>query len=100
MLMPLCCVVIPPFHDTVDKAISYLAEEGLVGVADFFVSSKWDLPLRQMPWARRFFWRCAFPSQLCILLVCLHFLRCIVWLQACRARWVAMNLMQRIVVIY
>ena len=51
--------VIPPFHDTVDKAATYLADEGLVGVADFFVSGKWDLPLRQMPWARRFFWRCA-----------------------------------------
>ena len=55
--------VIPAFHDTVDKAMSYLAEEGLIGIADFYVSSKWDLPLRQMPWSRRFFWRCAFPAQ-------------------------------------
>lgn len=53
--------VIPPFHDTVTQAMTYLADEGLVGIADFFVSGKWDLPLRQMPWARRFFWRCAAP---------------------------------------
>lgn len=52
--------MIPPFHAAVDRAISYLdREEGLLGVTDFFVSSKYDLPLRQMPWARRFFWRCA-----------------------------------------
>jgi hypothetical protein len=54
--------VIPPFHDTIDKAVSYLADEGLMGVADFYVSSKWDLPLRQMPWIRRFFWRYALPA--------------------------------------
>jgi hypothetical protein len=29
-----------------------------MGVADFFVSSKYDLPMRQMSWLRRFFWRC------------------------------------------
>lgn len=55
--------VIPPFNDTVDKAMTYLADEGLVGVADFFVSGKWDLPLRQMSWGRRFFWRCATSSS-------------------------------------
>ena len=50
--------VIPPFHAAVDRAVSYLDKnEGLLGVADFFVSSKYDLPLRQMPWLRRFFWR-------------------------------------------
>ncbi len=51
--------VIPPFHAAVDRAVSYLDKnEGLLGVADFYVSSKYDLPLRQMPWMRRFFWRC------------------------------------------
>lgn len=50
--------VIPPFHSAVDKAISYLDPvDGLLGVADFFVSGKHDLPLRQMHPARRFFWR-------------------------------------------
>lgn len=60
-ILTCCCIaaVIPPFNDTVDKAMTYLADEGLVGVADFFVSGKWDLPLRQMSWGRRFFWRCA-----------------------------------------
>jgi hypothetical protein len=58
----LAVAVIPPFHDTIDKAVSYLADEGLVGVADFYVSAKWDLPLRQMPWIRRFFWRYAVPA--------------------------------------
>ena len=51
--------VIPPFHSAVDRAISYLDPvQGLLGVTDFFVSAKYDLPLRQMIWARRFFWRC------------------------------------------
>ena len=52
--------VIPPFHSAVDRAISYLDPvHGLLGVADFYVPSKYDLPLRQMSWLRRFFWRCA-----------------------------------------
>ena len=50
--------VIPPFHAAVDKAVAYLDPvDGLLGVADFFVSGKHDLPLRQMNHARRFFWR-------------------------------------------
>lgn len=50
--------VIPPFHAAVDKAISYLhPTNGLLGVADFFVSGKHDLPMRQMNPLRRFFWR-------------------------------------------
>ena len=54
-----CDAVIPPFHAAVDQAITYLhPTEGLLGCCDFFVSSKFDLPLRQMPWLRRFFWRC------------------------------------------
>jgi len=51
--------VIPPFHNAVDAACSYLSEDGFMGVADFYVSGKYDLPMRQMPWLRRFFWRCA-----------------------------------------
>ena len=52
--------MIPPFHSAVDQAITYLDPvRGLVGVTDFYVSAKFDLPLRQMSWARRFFWRCA-----------------------------------------
>ncbi len=50
--------VIPPFHNAVDNAISMLAADGFLGVTDFFVSGKYDLPMRQMSWARRFFWRC------------------------------------------
>ncbi len=52
--------MIPPFHNVIDQAISYLSTEGLMGVADFFVSGKYDLPMRQMPWSRRFFWRYAY----------------------------------------
>ncbi|KAL4451296.1 hypothetical protein ABPG77_009368 [Micractinium sp. CCAP 211/92] len=56
--------MIPPFHAAVDRAISYLdREEGLLGVCDFFTSSKYDLPLRQMSWARRFFWRSVFDTD-------------------------------------
>jgi len=51
--------VIPPFHNAVDAACSYLTNDGYLGVADFYVSSKYDLPMRQMPWLRRFFWRWA-----------------------------------------
>lgn len=50
--------MIPPFHSAVDRAISYLDPvQGLLGVTDFYVSAKYDLPLRQMSWYRRFFWR-------------------------------------------
>lgn len=52
--------MIPPFHAAIDRACTYLDRDGFMGVADFFVSSKYDLPMRQMPWARRFFWRCIF----------------------------------------
>lgn len=52
--------MIPPFHTAVDRAITYLDPvHGLLGVTDFFVPSRYDLPLRQMSWIRRFFWRCA-----------------------------------------
>ena len=57
--------MIPPFHSAVDTAISYLDPKvGLLGVADFYVPSKYDLPLRQMTWLRRFFWRYACPAAL------------------------------------
>jgi betaine lipid synthase len=49
--------VIPPFHNAIDNAISMLSPDGFLGVTDFFVSSKYDLPMRQMSWFRRFFWR-------------------------------------------
>lgn len=40
-LRPVPAAVIPPFHAAVDRAISYLdREEGLLGVCDFFTSSK------------------------------------------------------------
>eukprot|EP00884_Botryococcus_braunii_P001650 jgi/Botrbrau1/11486/Bobra.0360s0013.1 len=53
--------MIPPFHSAVDQALSYLdSADGLIGVADFYVPSRYDLPLRQMSWLRRFFWRSTF----------------------------------------
>ena len=52
--------MIPPFVDAVDNAVGMLAPDGLVGVCDFFVSARYDVPMRQMPWARRFFWRSVF----------------------------------------
>lgn len=56
--------MIPPFHAAVDRAVSYLDKDtGLLGVADFFTSSRFDLPLRQMSWARRFFWRAVFDTD-------------------------------------
>jgi betaine lipid synthase len=56
--------VIPPFLQAVDQACSYLHPDGIMGVADFFVSSKYDLPMRQMSWLRRFFWRCVLHTGL------------------------------------
>jgi betaine lipid synthase len=54
--------MIPPFHAAVDQAISYLhPETGLLGVADFFVSNKFDhLPLRQHSYLKRIFWQSIF----------------------------------------
>jgi len=61
-LVILCGAVIPPFHSAVDKAVAYLDPvDGLLGVADFFVSGKHDLPMRQMNPLRRFFWRSPRP---------------------------------------
>mmetsp|Transcript_21887 Transcript_21887/g.60757 ORF Transcript_21887/g.60757 Transcript_21887/m.60757 type:complete len:700 (-) Transcript_21887:282-2381(-) len=52
--------MIPPFHSAIDAACSYLDPNGFMAVTDFFVSSKHDLPLRQMGWMKRFFWRATF----------------------------------------
>ena len=49
--------MIPPFIAAIDNGIGMLRDDGIFGIADFYVSSKFDLPLRQMSWARRFFWR-------------------------------------------
>jgi hypothetical protein len=59
-----CRSMIPPFHAAVDRAVSYLDQDkGLMGVCDFFTSGRYDLPLRQMSWARRFFWRSIFDTD-------------------------------------
>ena len=52
--------MIPPFHSAVDAACSYLDPNGYMAVTDFYVSAKHDLPLRQMNWMKRFFWRATF----------------------------------------
>eukprot|EP00245_Coleochaete_scutata_P005726 TRINITY_DN1951_c0_g1_i1.p1 TRINITY_DN1951_c0_g1~~TRINITY_DN1951_c0_g1_i1.p1 ORF type:complete len:664 (-),score=144.25 TRINITY_DN1951_c0_g1_i1:680-2671(-) len=52
--------MIPPFMEAVDKAISYLDQDGVFGVADFYTSSKFDLPNRQHTYAERIFWRSIF----------------------------------------
>ncbi|CAI5471037.1 unnamed protein product [Closterium sp. Yama58-4] len=52
--------MIPPFMDAVDAAISYLEEDGIVGVTDFYASAKFDLPNRQMNYQERWFWRACF----------------------------------------
>jgi betaine lipid synthase len=52
--------MIPPFHDAVDNAVSQLSSDGLMAMTDFYVSGKYDTPMRQMHWARRFFWRATF----------------------------------------
>ncbi|GBG71329.1 hypothetical protein CBR_g8751 [Chara braunii] len=53
--------MIPPFMKAVDKALSYLDQkEGLLGVADFYTSSKYDLRPRQHGMMTRWFWRIIF----------------------------------------
>lgn len=52
--------MIPPFHEAIDNAVMQLAPDGFLGAADFFVSGKYDTPMRQMHWGRRFFWRSIF----------------------------------------
>ena len=51
----------PAWFAALDAALCYLdSEQGLLGVCDFCVSAKHDLPPRQQGWARRFFWRALF----------------------------------------
>ncbi|KAL2643503.1 hypothetical protein R1flu_011090 [Riccia fluitans] len=55
--------MIPAFMDAVDQATSYLAEDGMIGVADFFTSAKYDLPNRQHTYSQRWFWRSVFDCD-------------------------------------
>eukprot|EP00850_Spirogloea_muscicola_P006735 SM000032S12119 [mRNA] locus=s32:681173:683030:+ [translate_table: standard] len=52
--------MIPPFMDAVDKALGYLDPAGLVGVADFYTSAKFDEAPRQHSFVTRWFWRAIF----------------------------------------
>jgi hypothetical protein len=40
--------VIPPFIDAIDNATSWLAPDGFLAVSDFFVSARYDVPMRQV----------------------------------------------------
>lgn len=44
----------------IDNAVANLAEDGIIGVADFFTSAKYDLPNRQHSYVQRWFWRSVF----------------------------------------
>ncbi|KAL6768795.1 BTA1 [Auxenochlorella protothecoides x Auxenochlorella symbiontica] len=56
--------MIPDFLAAIDAAASYLDPSiGILGVTDFYVSSKFDFPLRQLSWVRRFFWRSVFDTD-------------------------------------
>lgn len=56
--------MIPPFFAAADNARAMLdPKQGILAVADFAVSSKYDLPYRQMGWLRRFFWRATFDTD-------------------------------------
>ena len=52
--------VIPDFMAAIDNAMAHLREDGIVGVADFFTSAKYDLPNRQHSYIQRWFWRSMF----------------------------------------
>lgn len=53
--------MIPPFMDAVDRALSYLDKErGVLGIADFYTSGKYDLAERQHSYLTRWFWRAIF----------------------------------------
>ena len=53
--------MIPPFMDAVDKSLSYLDQErGILGIADFYTSLKYDIPIRQHSYLCRWFWRTIF----------------------------------------
>ena len=55
--------MIPPFHSAVDNAMAMLDDDGLIGVTDFYVSGKYDIPARQISTMRRWFWRCTFDTD-------------------------------------
>lgn len=62
--LPKPTTVIPDFLAAIDAAASYLDPSiGILGVTDFYVSSKFDFPLRQLSWVRRFFWRSVFDTD-------------------------------------
>ena len=53
--------MIPPFLDAVDQALSYLDPAvGILGVADFYTSFKYDTTERQHGYLTRWFWRSVF----------------------------------------
>lgn len=52
--------MIPPFYDAIDNAVSIMAENALFGVADFYVSDKFDAPSRQNSTISRLFWKSVF----------------------------------------
>jgi len=52
--------VIPDFMAAIDNVQRHVAEDGIVGVADFFTSAKYDLPNRQHSYLQRWFWRSMF----------------------------------------
>jgi len=53
--------MIPPFLDAVDQALSYLDPAvGILGVADFYTSFKYDTTERQHGYLTRWFWRSIF----------------------------------------
>lgn len=55
------CAVIPPFMDAVDKAVSYLDPvDGILGLADFYTSQKYDSPERQHGFLTRWWWSLIF----------------------------------------
>lgn len=49
--------MIPPFHKAVDHANALLKNDGIIGIADFYVSERFDKPDRQMSVVSRQFWR-------------------------------------------
>lgn len=48
------------FMPIIDKTLSNLTEDGLMGVVDYYTSAKFDLPNRQHDFLRRWLWRAAF----------------------------------------
>ena len=49
--------MIPPFHKAVDHANNLLKRDGIIGIADFYVSERFDKSERQMSVITRQFWR-------------------------------------------